>query len=74
VKVGTRLGISEDALKQDSDFCQKYDFSLQFFNRSFAKSRRTAKRPTVLNSLLNMLTILITFKKNYFLKKLFHFL
>jgi len=35
--------------------------------RSSAKSRRTDKRPTALSSLLNMLTILITFRKIYFL-------
>jgi len=52
---------------QNSDFCQKFDIYFLFFNRSSAKSRRTAKRPTVLNSLLNMLTIHITFWKIYFL-------
>jgi len=28
----------------DSDFCQKCEFFFRFFNRSLAKSRRTAKR------------------------------
>jgi len=37
------------------------------FNRNLANSRRTAKRPTVLNSFLNMLTIPITLRKIYFL-------
>jgi len=54
---------------QDSDFSQKYDFSFQFFNRSLVKSRRTAQIPTVLNSLLSMLTIPITLSKIYFLTK-----
>jgi len=35
--------------------------------RSLAKSRRTAKRPTVLSSVRPMLTIIITLGKNYFL-------
>jgi len=46
--------------KKDSDFSQKYDFSLRFFNHSLGKSRRTAKRSTVLSSLLQMLTITTT--------------
>jgi len=50
---------------QDSDFSQKYDF-FQFFNRSLVKTRRTAERPTVLKSLLPMLTIPITLRKIYF--------
>jgi len=50
-----------------SDFSQNCDFSFQFLNRSSAKSRRTAKKPTVLNSLLNMLTIPITLRNIYFL-------
>jgi len=52
---------------RDSGFCQKFDIFFRFFHRSSAKSRRTAKRPTVLSSLLNMLTILIIFRKIYFL-------
>jgi len=52
---------------RDSDFSQKYDFSFQFFSRSLVKSRRTAKRPTVLNRLLPLLTIPITLRKIYFL-------
>jgi len=39
-----------------SDFSQKYNFSF-----------RTAKKPTVLNSLLPLLTIPITLRKIYFL-------
>jgi len=39
----------------------------RFLHRSSAKLKRTAKRPTVLSSLLNMLTILITFMRIYFL-------
>jgi len=58
---------------QNSDFCQKSDIFLRFFHRSSAKSRRTAKRPTVLSSLLNMLTILITFRKIYFLTNFLNF-
>jgi len=52
---------------QDSDFCQKCDIFVRFFYRSSAKSRRTAKRPTVLCSLLNMLTIRINLRKINFL-------
>jgi len=44
---------------QNSDFCQKFYIFFRFFHRSSAKSKRTAKRPTVLSSLLNMLTILL---------------
>jgi len=51
----------------DSDFCQKCEIFFWFFNRSLAKSRRTAKRLTVLSSLLDMLTITITLRKIYFL-------
>jgi len=58
---------------QNSDFCQKFEIFFRFFHRSSAKSRRTAKRPTVLNSLLNMLTILITFWKIYFLTNFLNF-
>jgi len=43
---------------QNSNFCQKFDIFIRFFHRSSAKSRRTAKRPTVLNSLLNMLELI----------------
>jgi len=50
----------------DSDYCQKCEIFFRFFNRSLAKSRRTAKRPTVLSSLLDMLTITITLRKIYF--------
>jgi len=59
-----QLGIFFSKAKKKN---QKYDFSFQFFNRSLVKSRRTAKRPTVLNSLLPMLTIPITLGKIYFL-------
>jgi len=47
--------------KKGSNFCQKYEvqifvknvkFFFRFFHRSSAKLRRTAKRPTVLSSLL----------------------
>jgi len=58
---------------QTSDFCQKFDIFFWFFHRSSAKSRRTDKRPTVLKSLLNMLTILITFWKIYFLTNFLNF-
>jgi len=58
---------------QNSDFCKKFEIFFRFFHRSSAKSRRTAKRPTVLNSLLNMLTILITFWKIYFLTNFLNF-
>jgi len=57
-----------------------HDFSFQFFNRSLsnqgvqqktarslAKSRRTAKRPTVLESLLYLLTMPIILRNIYFL-------
>jgi len=49
------------------NFVRKYSFFLGFFNCSFAKLRRTAKRPTVLSSWLPMLTIPITLSKIYFL-------
>jgi len=39
----------------------------RFFRRSFVKSRRKNKRPTVLSSLLLMLTIPITLRNIYFL-------
>jgi len=52
---------------KNSDFCQKCEIFFRFFNRSLAKSRRTAKRPTVLSSLLDMLTITITLGEIYFL-------
>jgi len=64
------------AKKWDSDFGQKYkihflvkknDFSFQFFNRSLVKSRRSAKKPTVLSSLLAMLTIPIILRNINFL-------
>jgi len=58
---------------QDSDFCQKYDIFVRFFYRRSAKSRRTAKGPTVLSNLLNMLTIRINLRKIYFLNNLFFF-
>jgi len=48
-------------------FCQKMFFFWRFFDRSLAKSRRTAKRQTVLSSFRPMLTILITLGKIYFL-------
>jgi len=51
---------------QVSDFCQKCDIFFRFFLRSSAKSRSTAKRETVLSSLLNMLTILIILQKFIF--------
>jgi len=54
-------------------FLSKFDIFFLFFHRSSAKSRRTAKRPTVLDSLLNMLTILITFWKIYFLTNFVNF-
>jgi len=50
-----------------SDFCQKCETFFRFFNRSLVKSRRTAKRPTVLSSLLDLLTIPITLREIYFL-------
>jgi len=51
----------------DSDFSQKYSFLRRFFDRSFAKLRHTAKRPTVLSSYQRKLTISITFRKiNFF--------
>jgi len=50
---GEKMGFGFWSKIRDSHFIQKYDFSFQFFNRSLAKSRRTAKKPTVLNSLLN---------------------
>jgi len=40
---------------------------------SLAKSRRTAKRPTVLSSLLQLLAIPITLKKIYFLNSFRNF-
>jgi len=52
---------------QNSVFCRKCDIFFRFFHCSSAKLRRTAKRPTVLSNLLNMLTILIIFRKIYFL-------
>jgi len=52
---------------RNSDFCQKFDIFCWFFHCSSLNSRRTAKRQTVLSSLLNMLTIVITFMKIYFL-------
>jgi len=58
---------------QNSDFCQKCEIFFWFFHRSSANSRRTAKRPTVLSSLLNMLTILISFTKIYFLTNFCNF-
>jgi len=58
---------------QSSDFCQKFDFFFRFFHRSSDKSRRKPKRPTALGSLLNMLTILITFRKIYFLTNFLNF-
>jgi len=51
----------------NSDFCQKCEILFRFFNRSLAKSRRTAKRPTVLSSWLDLLTIPITLREIYFL-------
>jgi len=39
--------------KWDYHIWSKIFFSLAIFNRSLAKSRRTAKRPTVLSSMLN---------------------
>jgi len=50
----------------NSDFCQKCEILFRFFYRSLVKSRRTAKRPTVLSSLLDMLTIPITLRKIFF--------
>jgi len=63
--------------KKSSNFCRKFEILIfnknatffRFFHSSSTKIRRTAKRPTVLSSLLNMLTILITFRKIYFLTK-----
>jgi len=52
---------------RDLNFCQKWDIFFRFFNRSLAKSRRTSKRPTVLISWLEMLTIPITLREIYFL-------
>jgi len=60
---------SDVGKKYEIQISQKYDFSLKFFNCSLVKSRRTAIRPTVLNSLLPMLTIPITLSKIYFLTK-----
>jgi len=42
-------------------------FFMRFFNRSLVKSRRTAKGPTVLSSLLPKLTNPISLNKIYFL-------
>jgi len=58
---------------QNSDFCQKWEIFFRFLHRSLAKLRRTAKRPTVLSSLLKMLTILITLRKIYFLANILIF-
>jgi len=55
------------AEKLNSNDIQKCSFSQQFFNRSLVKSRRTAKRPTVLSSLLLELTIPTTIRKTNFL-------
>jgi len=61
--------------KKGFNFCENWRFRFlskmriffRFFNRSLAKSRRKAKIPTVLSSLLDMLTITITLRKIYFL-------
>jgi len=64
---GEKKGFKIFSKIRNSDFCQKCDIFFRFFHRSLAKSRRTAKIPTVLSSLHNMLTILITFIKINFL-------
>jgi len=64
------------AKKWDSDFDQNYEIQIlvknsiffsPFFSRSLTNLRHTAKIPTVLNSLLEMLTIPIILRKIYFL-------
>jgi len=63
---GEKMGFRFWSKIRDSDFSQKYDFSFQSFSRSFVKSRRTAKGPTV-EQLAPLLTIPITLRKIYFL-------
>jgi len=70
---GRTNGLRFFSKAQEEDFSQKFDFSFRFFNRSLAKLRRTPKRPTVLSSLLNMLTNSITLRKIYFLTKFWLF-
>jgi len=62
-----KLGPDFFSKMQYSNFIQRCDFSFRFFNRSLAKSRRTAKRSTVLSRLLNILTNSIILRKIYFL-------
>jgi len=55
-------------------FLSKMQHFFRFFPCSTAKSRRRAERPTVLSSLLNILTILIIFIKNFFFTNFLDFL
>jgi len=69
----SKKGVQNLSKIQNSDFCQKCETFFRIFHCSLANLKRTAKRPTVLSSLLKMLTILITFRKIYFLNNFFIF-